>query len=314
MGQTAAPTKTVAKPASYQPAPAIWRLADADTTIYLFGTIHALPKEVKWRSKALDDIIDEVDELVVETSDKDGSSGAQSTKNDSISGGESTPNFLDDKMEAAMLAGLDRKPLLERIQPENREILQQLVKELDLPMDYLDLLPTWMVPFAVFYDSADEAGVSPELGVENVLEARFEKAKKPISGIENADAVDASLNALSDAEQLVSLDQMLTEIRTAEAISLKPVPNAKEVQYADDIAWAKGDISNVGNEMSPATMGPAFYKALLVDRNRAWTGWLKKRLEKPGKILVAVGSAHLAGVDSVQTMLTGEGLTVERIH
>ena len=28
----------------YEPAPAMWRLADADTTIYLLGTIHLLPE------------------------------------------------------------------------------------------------------------------------------------------------------------------------------------------------------------------------------------------------------------------------------
>ena len=28
--------------------PALWKVADEDTTIYLFGTVHALPKDVEW--------------------------------------------------------------------------------------------------------------------------------------------------------------------------------------------------------------------------------------------------------------------------
>ena len=28
--------------------PALWKAADEDTTIYLFGTVHALPEDVKW--------------------------------------------------------------------------------------------------------------------------------------------------------------------------------------------------------------------------------------------------------------------------
>src|SRR6185369_1001930 len=34
--------------------PALWKLADADTTIYLFGTIHALPDGVEWRGRRID--------------------------------------------------------------------------------------------------------------------------------------------------------------------------------------------------------------------------------------------------------------------
>jgi uncharacterized protein len=282
----------------YTPNPAVWRLSDGDTTIYMFGTVHALPPQLKWRSPALEKIIGEVDELVVET----------------VSDKESKSDFLDDQMVEAMLAGIDRKPLLDRVAPENRDILDQVVKELRIPMDYLDLLPTWMVAFELFYSGASLDGVSPDHGVETVLEGVFGKAKKPISGIEDAKAVNAALNALSEKDQLIALDQILTEIRTAPATSLLPDQAEGDIPFADDIAWAKGDISKTGDDMSPDTMGQAYYDALLVNRNAAWTEWLAKRLDKPGKILLAVGSAHLAGDDSVQTMLAKKGLKVERIH
>src|SRR5687767_14816008 len=50
-----------------EPSPAIFLLSDADTKIYLFGTVHMLPPGFKWRSRAVDRIIAEADELVVET-------------------------------------------------------------------------------------------------------------------------------------------------------------------------------------------------------------------------------------------------------
>ena len=34
--------------------PALWKLADSDTTIYLFGTIHLLPKGTEWRTAKFD--------------------------------------------------------------------------------------------------------------------------------------------------------------------------------------------------------------------------------------------------------------------
>ena len=32
--------------------PALWAVSDTDTTIYLFGTIHLLPKDIDWRGAA----------------------------------------------------------------------------------------------------------------------------------------------------------------------------------------------------------------------------------------------------------------------
>ena len=39
----------VARPQS-EPRPAIWLLSDADTRIYLFGTVHVLHPGLRWRS------------------------------------------------------------------------------------------------------------------------------------------------------------------------------------------------------------------------------------------------------------------------
>src|SRR6476661_10907873 len=47
--------------------PALWEVSDADTTIYLFGTIHLLPSDLKWRTAKLDQALTSSQELVVET-------------------------------------------------------------------------------------------------------------------------------------------------------------------------------------------------------------------------------------------------------
>src|SRR3546814_13215263 len=45
----------------------MWKLADADTTIYLFGTIHLLPKGLEWRTPAIEKAVAASDALVLET-------------------------------------------------------------------------------------------------------------------------------------------------------------------------------------------------------------------------------------------------------
>ena len=49
--QQARPAAPLAQPQG-EPRPAIWLLADEDTRIYLFGTVHVLHPDLRWRSVA----------------------------------------------------------------------------------------------------------------------------------------------------------------------------------------------------------------------------------------------------------------------
>jgi len=46
--------------------PALWKAADEDTTVYLFGTVHALPKEIKWMNNTLAEALQSSESLVTE--------------------------------------------------------------------------------------------------------------------------------------------------------------------------------------------------------------------------------------------------------
>src|SRR5438067_6865929 len=47
--------------------PALWVIADRDTTIYLFGTFHALDGRMPWFENRVRQAFDSADELVLET-------------------------------------------------------------------------------------------------------------------------------------------------------------------------------------------------------------------------------------------------------
>ena len=85
-----------------------------------------------------------------------------------------------------------------------------------------------------------------------------------------------------------------------------------DMSEPEEDSWLVGDVERLGAEMEemPAEM----YDILITRRNRAWTQWLIERLERPGTVLFAVGSGHLAGRDSVQSMLAEHGLEATRIH
>ena len=56
--------------------------------------------------------------------------------------------------------------------------------------------------------------------------------------------------------------------------------------------------------------GAGAYDALLVRRNANWAGQIETLLKGSGTAFIVVGAAHLAGADSVQSMLEARGVDV----
>ncbi len=188
-------------PFDFDLKPAIWKLADEDTTIYMFGTIHLLPRDLKWRTDKLNAIMEEVNTLVVETSDADFNEADG-----------------EEALVSSMMENVGGPPLIDRVQPENRDTLKELATFIEMPLEALDLMPAWVIPFFVYFKSIEEAEESGEygyaFGVETVLEAEFKKMKKPILSIEEPTAILSALTNMPDEQQMDFVNQMLTEWRT----------------------------------------------------------------------------------------------------
>jgi uncharacterized protein YbaP (TraB family) len=64
-------TQANAQQAEQTVRPALWKVADEDTTIYLFGTVHALPPGVPWYRDKVAVAFEESKELITEIVDED---------------------------------------------------------------------------------------------------------------------------------------------------------------------------------------------------------------------------------------------------
>jgi uncharacterized protein YbaP (TraB family) len=283
-----APAPVPAAKQDYQPRPALWLLADEDTKIYLFGTVHILPPGFRWRSPAVDRAVADAAELVVE---------------------DYQPA---DQKEAAVEAMVGEmmlpapSPILRRVPKDKREAVRKAMAQSGIEANAFDRLKTWaaglMLGLGQLLGSYGVEHEDQAPGVEDVLEAAFEKAGKPISSIEDGDAVIRALSAIPEAEQVRLL------VEAAEA-----APTAIADSNEDDHDWARGDVDAIGATMRE-DLPPAMFDVLVTRRNAEWTGWLAERLKRPGTLLVAVGAGHLAGDTSVQHMLARRGLKVRRIN
>jgi hypothetical protein len=288
VAQPALAAKQAPSPApvqAYQPKPGLWLLADEDTKIYLFGTIHLLAPGFKWRSPALDKAAAEADELVVETHEEPGADRS------------------DVYLRAALLE--TPKPLLERVPVEHWAKLGLTFERLGIPLENVATMRTWMVAVLLgFAQELERWGVETieqAPGVEVALEAQFSHAGKPISSVETPEAGLAAFDALSDADEVKLLLNTLAEGN-----------KEQDAAMSSDDLWAQGRYEEA-YARDIAELPPVLFDGLVVKRNAAWVNWLKARLDKPGTVLFAVGAAHLAGPQSVQKMLADRGLEAKRV-
>ena len=277
-----AATRPAAAP---EPKPALWKLSDADTTIYLFGTIHILPKDMAWRTPVLEKAIEDSDELVLETAD-----GVDLTKTAKV------------MMTMATSPGLP--PLADRVPPEKRAGLAALIKSAGVPAKMLDGMETWAAAMMLTAMSFRTMGYNAEAGVERGLASLYGAEKKPVLGLETIEQQFGFFDTLPEETQRVFLEGTIEDPETSRATFTAMLR-----------AWASGDTDAIARTFDgEASLTPELREVLMKRRNAAWTDWLAKRLDKPGTVMVAVGAGHLAGQDSVQEMLAARGLKAERVQ
>jgi uncharacterized protein YbaP (TraB family) len=79
-------------------------------------------------------------------------------------------------------------------------------------------------------------------------------------------------------------------------------------------AWSSGNVEELVTMMNASSaQDPALHRMMFTDRNAAWASWIRERMARPGTVFLAVGAGHLAGGDSVQSLLEAEGVRAERV-
>ena len=281
---TACGTAPAAEPKAASPA--MWKVADADTTIYLFGTIHLLPKGTEWRSPAFDKAAAGSDTLVVET-------------------------VIDEDDPAALAGELSKlavspnlPPILNRVAADKKPALEAAIAKSGIPAEVYDKLETWAAAFMLLGVQFQDLGLDPNSGVESTLKKQFTDGGKPIDQLE------------TNAEQLGFFDRLSEDAQRQFLVEVLNDPAAMKDEFSGMLAaWSRGDVNAIAESFnSDLNDEPELKDALLLQRNANWAKWVKGRLDQPGTVLVAVGAGHLAGDQSVVSMLEHQGVKVTRVQ
>jgi uncharacterized protein YbaP (TraB family) len=277
-----APAAARAVPQAEGKGPALWVVRDADSTLYLFGTVHVLRPTTAWGSPRVDAAFDSADQIWFEISNPDDQAAV---------------------VPLIQQYGLSPdRPLSSLLTAEEMTTLNNVAAGAGLPPGQIDVFRPWFAGLALSMAPLLKAGYDPQSGVELVLKARAGAADKPIQGLETIDKQIGILAGMSEADQLAFLRTLLESYDEA-SVELDRMVGA----------WAAGDVATLEavavTEMQSET--PALYEALLVRRNTDWANQIQTMLEGSGTAFIAVGAAHLAGDDSVQEILEDRGVRVE---
>ncbi len=263
--------------------PAMWAVADADTTIYLFGTIHALPQGIDWFGGPVAAAFDTSHELVTEIIEAD---------------------------PAQMQASVTTKAMLPRgkslrtmLTPAQRSAYEAALVAYAIPAATFDRYKPWYAAIILSALPVLRDGYASENGVEQLLDARAKAQNRAHSALETAEYQLGLFDSLPQATQLRYLNEVVTDL-----------PAAKNELGAMVEAWKHGDAEGLARLMNEEEDAPELTERLLTNRNKAWAEWVKARLDRPGTVFVAVGAGHLAGTGSVQEQLAARGIATARIQ
>ncbi len=261
--------------------PAMWKVSDADSSIYLFGSVHVFTKAVDWRTPQFDAILDEADHVYFEV----------------VMDIEAYSTITQITLTKGMFR--DGRTLRDVLTPAQFTRLSAIASTVSADMFALERMQPWLATMTLMQGAYPKTTA----GVDTLVDVEVEANRK--RGLETA---AEQMGFLSDAP----LDEQVTTLMsTVDGIE------SGAVSALDDMidAWQSGDTgalaATIEAQVTPDDQ--ALYDRLLTDRNERWLAALEDLLATNDQSLVIVGAAHLVGPEGVPALLSDKGYMVERV-
>ncbi|WP_069306690.1 TraB/GumN family protein, partial [Methylobrevis pamukkalensis] len=255
--------------------PALWVARDADSTVYLFGTIHILRPGLRWLTPDVLRKLHESDALYLETD-------IRGQSRDLVESYGKDPD----------------RPLTTTLDPEDLATVKASADSLGVDFAQIDPLRPWLAMIALSTAATEKAGYRLE-GADIQLMRRAMLGKKPIRGFETAQDQVALLSGEAEARQVEMLMGSIEEMDRFPAL-LESMASA----------WVDGEDERLMTLIldSMEIVDEGFRTKILTDRNRRWADEIERLMDGSGTLFIAVGAAHLAGATACRRSWRKRGL------
>jgi uncharacterized protein YbaP (TraB family) len=269
------------------PEPALWQITAGPSKVYLFGSIHMLPRNWPWRTKTIDAAIHHSDMFVFETS--------------------VTPDQVD-KMRLFVRDNgtLQHGQVLSRmLSPQGLKDFKKALTLTPLDPEQINAMRPWLA-LMVLGDYQIQNGPLRsfvEEGVDHAIEQQAKSAGKPVRHLETAEGQLAILLEATPDDDIAGFEADLHDLLQVDDT------------YRDLLeSWTAGRQSDIAKIMAGETArNPGDTQLLLDKRNRNWLPQIESLMVSKRTTFITVGAAHLVGPGSVLDMLCVRGWKVERI-
>lgn len=258
---------------------AVWVLKGKHNTVYLAGSVHALPKDHAELPEQLERAYGASKAIVMEV-DMDDLDPMDAVR------------FITEK---GTLKG--DATLATVIGEDNYAKVSALCASLGVPNALIDKLEPWAASLVLTQFALAKSGFDPSLGIDVQITARAKTDHKPIEGLESV------------VDQLSIFDGRSLEEQTGFLVDAAKDASTLDADLARLIdAWRTGDLRELEKEfVKERAEDPALYDALLGARNRKWIPQIEKLLDADDDYLVVVGALHYVGRDGLLQLLKNDG-------
>jgi len=262
----------------------LWQVKDADSEIYLLGSIHLADSTFYPLPSVIENKFTECSTLAVEAdvANTDVAAIQKLAKEKGM--------FTGDESLKALLSA------------DEYQLLKTEMDSLKIPIEKVDKMKPWLLVLTMAGLQAQKSGLTGELGIDiHFLKAA--KDKKEIVELEGANFQIDMMSGFGKEEQKQFL-----------IYSLKSDKEEKNSMGKIAEAWKKGDVAALKDlTLNSFKELPGIEKAFLFDRNVGMSDKSEKFLKDNKKSFVIVGAAHLLGDKGVLELLKKKGYKVEQL-
>lgn len=263
--------------------PPLWVIEKDGKTLYLFGSIHLLPPELKWDREELQKARAASQVFVFEAPVNDSGGNAKMTEFVQKSGMLPLGQTLDKVLPAQLFKDMEKASW-----------------SVQYPPKLLLAYRPWFAAVNLELFGYIKAGFSTYYGVDHVVEEEAKARKAELAYLETVD---------DQLGYFAKLDRK-TEIAYLRA-TVRGILEEPDLPYEFLYAWGSDQTDAMAKEVDKGFAEvPVLRAQLLVARNRNWVPQLIKMLGSGKTHFVTVGAGHLAGKDSVVAMLRAKGYKV----
>jgi uncharacterized protein len=266
--------------------PALWEMSAGNSRVYLFGSIHMLPRDWPWRTKVIDAAILSSSVFVFEVAMTQDENNKMSL-------------FVQDHGKLPRGQALSRM-----LSPRGLKDFEKALARTPLDRQTVDTMRPWLasVVLADFQIQNGPRRPFTEEGVDYTIEQEAWERRKTIRHLETTESqLEMLMQAMPDSD-IAGFEAGLHELAKADETYRRLLEG-----------WTVGDQAALAKVMASDAFKPDEKHLLLDKRNRNWLPQIESMMVSKKTIFVTVGAAHLVGPGSVLDMLCVRGWKVQRI-